>query len=324
MSDGLPLLSIVCPAFEEEEVLPLFHAALHDALAPLAGRYRLEILYVDDGSRDGTLAVLRGMAARDTRVRYLSLARNFGQQAALTAGLEHARGDAVITLDSDLQHPPTLIPALVAKWRDGHDVVLTVRADDPRLGWFKRTSSTLFHRLLRSWSDLDLRITACDYRLLSRKAVTALLRLHESHRFLRGMIHWLGFDTAEVPFQPDLRRAGVTKYSLGRMTRLAFDGLLSFSRVPLRLAVTSGLCLTALSFAVTLALALARGAEPIIVSLAVGVHLIGLCVIATLGVLGAYVVRIYEQSKDRPLYVLKDASAHDDAVLPSRRESRAA
>src|SRR5262245_51002856 len=134
MSDELPLLSIVCPAYQEEEVLPLFHAALSDALGPLAGRFRFEILYVDDGSHDRTLHVVKQIADGDRRVRYLSLSRNFGHQAALTAGLEHARGAAVVTLDSDLQHPPALIPTLVARWHEGYDVVLTIRADDLRLG----------------------------------------------------------------------------------------------------------------------------------------------------------------------------------------------
>src|SRR3954467_13810529 len=139
------MLSIVCPAYQEEEVLPLFHAALVEAIEPLAAEYEIEILYVDDGSRDGTLDVIRELAAADSRVRYLSLSRNFGHQAALTAGLEHARGVAVISLDSDLQHPPALIPELVAKWQGGFDVVLTIRAEDPRLGWFKRASSALFY-----------------------------------------------------------------------------------------------------------------------------------------------------------------------------------
>jgi len=318
------LLSIVCPAYEEEDVLPDFHRALSDALAPLANDYRIEILYVDDGSRDRTLDVLRAVATMDGRVRYLSLSRNFGHQAALTAGIEHARGDAVVTLDTDLQHPPALIPTLVARWREGHDVVLTLRADDRRLGHFKRITSGAFYRLLRRWSDVDVRSAASDFRLLSRKAVDGLLALRESHRYLRGMVQWLGFRVAEVPFRPDARRAGTSKYTVGKMARLAADGLCSFSRAPLRLSVLLGLGLTAASLLLSLAVALTRSGpvDSLLVCLIGGVHVVGACLLVSLGVLGEYVGRIYEECKRRPIYVLKDASpfpcnhAADDRPAP--------
>src|SRR4051812_41242437 len=151
-------LSIVCPAFNEEEVLPHFHAELSAVLAALEGDYEVEILYVDDGSQDGTLAAIRALAARDPRVRYLSFSRNFGHQAALTAGLEHARGDAVVTMDADLQHPPELLPVLLRKWREGFDVVLTIREEDPRLGFGKRFTSRLFYRVMRLLSTTDIRM----------------------------------------------------------------------------------------------------------------------------------------------------------------------
>ena len=201
-------LSIVCPAYEEEEVLPRFHAELCAVVAGLQREYDVEIIYVDDGSRDGTLAYLRSLAASDPRVRYLSLSRNFGHQAALTAGLEHATGDIVVSLDSDLQHPPDLIPALLEKWKDGYDVVLTVREDDPRLSSFKRLTSRAFYHAMRYVSDTEVRVAASDFRLMTRKAVEALLQLHETHRFLRGMVNWLGFPTATVPFQPATRGGG--------------------------------------------------------------------------------------------------------------------
>ncbi len=326
-------LSIVCPAYEEEEVLPKFHAALAAALAPLAADYDIEILYVDDGSRDGTLAVIRSLAAADPRVRYLSLSRNFGHQAALTAGLEHARGGAVVSLDSDLQHPPALIPELVARWRSGADVVLTIRGDDPRLGLFKRLTSRLFYRLLARCSDLDVRAAASDFRLLSRPALDALLRLRESHRYLRGMVQWLGFRVAEVPFRPEARGAGVSKYTLRRMVRFALDGLLSFSPLPVRLVVGGGLAVTGLSWVLSTAAAvlLVPLAEPAcrlaLVGLAAG-HALAACVLAAAGVLGEYAVRIYEQVKGRPVYVLKEATAEAPSAavpLPAhRRPPRAA
>ncbi len=304
-------LSVVCPAFNEEEVLPRFHAELCAVLAPLQGEYEAEILYVDDGSRDGTLGVLRELAAGDGRVRYLSFSRNFGHQAALTAGLEHARGNVIVSMDSDLQHPPALLPVLLAKWREGHDLVLTLRQDDPRLSPFKRLSSRAFYRLLRWLSDTEVRAAASDFRLMSRKALDALLQLHETHRFLRGMVNWLGFPTATVPFMPAGRAGGVSKYTLRRMLTLAVDGMLSFSKVPLRLALLLGALLFLLGLIEgTWALAGALFTPPASGTGAVltALFLVGGCVLGALGVLGEYVGRIYEQVKGRPHYLLKEAS----------------
>ena len=237
----LPLISIVCPAYNEELVLPPFHRVLVGVLAELSDRARFEILYVNDGSRDGTLGVLQTMSAQDPRVRWLSFSRNFGHQAALTAGMEHARGDAVITMDSDLQHPPILIGTLIDKWQSGFDVVLTVRADDPTLSLFKRWTSNGFYVVLRWLSDAQIPIAAADFRLLSRRTIDALVRMREVHRFLRGMVHWLGFRTAEVPYVPNQRVAGKSHYSLRKMLRLAGDGIFAFSLMPLRWLATLGL-----------------------------------------------------------------------------------
>jgi dolichol-phosphate mannosyltransferase len=312
MARQRPLVSMVCPAFNEEAVLPLFHRELSAVLAALEEHYTFEVIYVDDGSRDGTLAVLRDLVTGGGRVRYLSLSRNFGHQVALTAGLEHARGDAVVTMDSDLQHPPELLPRLLRRWQEGFDVVLTIRAEDPRLGFVKRFTSRVFYRVLRLLSSTDMRVAAADYRLLSRKAVDALLRLRETHRFLRGLVQWLGFPAAEVHFEPARRRAGESKYGLRRMLSLASDGILSFSRVPLRLVSTLGLL--GLGFGLVHALCLAgrglfasggvAGWEVVLVS----IHLLGGGILCGLGVIGEYVGRIYEQVKGRPLYVVKESS----------------
>ena len=310
-------LSIVCPAFEEEEVLPRFHADLCAVLAPLETEYDIEILYIDDGSRDGTLDYVRHLAATDPRVRYLSFSRNFGQQAALTAGMEHATGDVVITLDSDLQHPPDLIPALLEQWRKGHDIVLTFREDDPRLSYFKRLSSRAFNTVMRWLSDTPVSSAASDYRLLSRKAVEGLLRLREKHRFLRGMVNWLGFRTTTVAFHPASRGAGITKYTLRRMTALAVDAMLSFSKLPLRLSLLIGLLCVVLGCghaAVALGQVLFGadiGGSPVVL---IGLCLIGGAILCSLGIVGEYVGRIYEQVKERPLYLLKEASPELSAV----------
>jgi polyisoprenyl-phosphate glycosyltransferase len=324
MSGEKPLVSIVCPAFAEEEVLPLFHRELTAVLEPLEHHYRFEILYVDDGSPDATLDVLKRMAREDPRVAYLSLSRNFGHQAALTAGLEHARGDAVISMDADLQHPPHVLPRLLQAWQQGHDVVITIRADDQRLGRFKRLTSTAFYRLMALLSDTDIRLAASDFRLMSRRAVRALVQLREQHRFLRGMVQWLGFRSAEIAFTPDERRAGQSKYTLRRMLRLASDGLFSFSRAPLRLATYLGLLSVGIGLAHSCwyVIQSVRGVAhaPIEVEyLVLATHVIGGAVLAALGFLGEYVGRIYEQVKGRPVYVLKDQSPR--AIADRQREA---
>jgi dolichol-phosphate mannosyltransferase len=318
MASPVYKLSIICPAFEEEEVLPHFHAELCATLGPLKTEYDVEILYIDDGSRDGTLDYLRHLAAADPRIRYLSFSRNFGQQAALTAGMEHARGDAVITLDSDLQHPPNLIPTLLEQWSKGHDVVLTFREDDPRLNWFKRLSSRAFNLVMRGLSDTPVSSAASDYRLLSRKAVDALLRLHEKHRFLRGMVNWLGFRTTTVAFHPASRGAGATKYTLRRMTALAVDAMLSFSKLPLRLSFFLGALLAVCGAGhamILLTAALFGGSINSYQTVLIALFLIGGAILCALGIVGEYIGRIYEQVKARPLYLLKEASP-ELATLP--------
>jgi dolichol-phosphate mannosyltransferase len=315
MTQKVPKLSIVCPAYEEEDALPAFHQELVAVVNRLQADYDIEILYVDDGSRDGTLGHLRQWARADRRVRFLSLSRNFGHQAAITAGMEYARGDIIITMDSDLQHPPELIPQLLDEWKKGHEIVLTIRGDDPGLGWFKRWSSHSFYVFMRWFSDTETRPAAADFRLMTRKTVEALLRLRESHRFLRGMVKWLGFPTAEVPYQPGSRVAGVSKFNIRRLAGFACDAIFSFSRMPLRLPVILG----ALAFLSGVGLAgfallhwllappgsTGAGTTSILVALC----LIGGCILASLGVLGEYIGRIYEQVKGRPLYVLKETDS---------------
>ncbi|MBM4071811.1 MAG: glycosyltransferase family 2 protein [Planctomycetes bacterium] len=325
MGSSRPRVSVVCPAFEEEACLPHFHAALAAVLDSLAHAYDAEIIYVDDGSRDRTLDVVKSLARQDSRVRFLSFSRNFGQQAALSAGLEVAGGDAIITMDSDLQHPPELIPQLLEQWRDGHDVVLTIRADDKRLGLGKRLTSKLFYSVMRRLSETDVRPARSDYRLLSRKVAGVLARMNERQRFLRGLVQWLGFSVAEVPFHPNSRKAGASKYSFRSLLRLAGDGIFSFSAIPLRLPYYLGAACFGVGLLATvmvLARCLWSGDWTIGIGWAVlvAMHLIGGCLLVALGVLGEYVGRIYEQVKQRPLYVLKDQSP--EFALPARIEQR--
>jgi dolichol-phosphate mannosyltransferase len=307
-----PTVTVVCPAYQEEAVLPAFHARLAAVLDRLGADYTVEVLYVDDGSTDGTLEVLRRLASADARVRYLSLSRNFGHQAALTAGLEHAAGEVVVSMDSDLQHPPEVIPTLLARWRQGYDIVVTERHDAVDTGMFKKVSSRGFYWLLSRLSDTPVRPAASDFRLLSRPALAALLRLRESHRFLRGMVDWLGFRVATVPFQAAPRAAGQSRYTLRRMLRLAADGLLSFSRVPLRLPLYAGAASLALGMAqaVTLAVLALMGREVawLLHAVLLAVLLVGGCLLIGEGMLGEYLARVFEQVKQRPLYLVKESS----------------
>src|SRR5262245_26800654 len=300
-------LTVVAPAYDEEEVLPYFHRELCRVLEGLGGEYDWEVLYVDDCSGDGTLKLLRGWAADDERVRYVSFSRNFGHQAAFTAGLENACGDVVVLLDADLQHPPVLIPELLAKWKDGFDVVQGIRARGQDA---EGRASRWFARLFRLLSETPVRKGVTDFCLLSRRAVNSLLRMRETHRFLRGLVQWLGFPTAEVPFRTAPRPAGTSKFSLFRLTNYALDALLSFSRLPLRLPLFVGLVfllfgLGTATFALLSPL-LGRPVDPYWAVLLVSVQLMGGALLCGLGAIGEYVGRIYEQVKGRPLYLVKE------------------
>ena len=327
MTPTKPLLSVVSPVYEEEAVLPRFHRVLGDVLDGLADEYDAEIVFVDDGSRDGTLPLLRRLAREDPRVRYHSFSRNFGHQAAITAGLERARGDVIVTLDSDLQHPPSLIPDLLQKWKEGADVVLTLREDRPSTGVVKRLASGFFFHLMRLLSERQVRDAVSDYQLLSRKALDGLLRLGETHRYLRGMVNWLGFPTASVPFRVAPREAGASKFTFGRLSGFAVDALLSFSKIPLRLPFFLGaaVILVGLGYAAWgLASVLTRGPlEPGWITLLATLHLIGGSILCSLSLVGEYVGRIYEQVKGRPLYLLKESSPEAEPAAKVRRRDEA-
>jgi glycosyltransferase involved in cell wall biosynthesis len=324
MTTKRALISVVSPVYEEEAVLPHFHRVLGEVLDGLADEYDAEIILVDDGSRDGTLSLLRKLAADDPRVRYFSFSRNFGHQAAITAGLENARGDAVVTLDCDLQHPPSLIPALVQKWREGYDVVATVREENRTVGAWKRLTSHVFFRLMRLLSEEEVREAASDYQLLSRKALQALLMMQETHRFLRGMVNWLGFPTATVSFRVAEREAGESKFTFRRLTAFATDALLSFSKIPLRLPFFLGAAVGFIGllyavYGLVRAVVVGEPLEPGWFTVLATLHLIGGSILCSISLVGEYVGRIYEQVKGRPLYLLKESSP-----APPAKASRAA
>lgn len=310
MMSNRTLLSVVCPAFNEELGLPVFHGALLNVLEGLGDEFALEILYVDDGSVDATLDRMRAFAEADPRVKYISLSRNFGQQAALTAGIEHATGDIVITMDSDMQHPPTVIPQLIDEWKKGAQIVNTIRAEDMSLSRFKRWTSKIFYRIMRKMSKTEIRSAAADFRLMTRPAIFAFLRMHETHRFVRGMVQWLGFRCATVHYEPNARIAGRSSYTLKSLISLALVGMLSFSKTPLRLPAYLGLILTFVgvgcSLWVTIGAIAGTVSNPSLWLILAGMNLIGGATLLSLGVIGEYVGRIHDEVKSRPAYLLKE------------------
>jgi polyisoprenyl-phosphate glycosyltransferase len=305
MERDIGLLSVVAPMYEEEEIVGRFAERVAAALDGVD----YELILVDDGSQDRTAAAMAEVAATDARVKVVALARNFGHQPALTAGLDHARGDAVVMLDGDLQDPPEVIPQMLEHWRNGIDVVYAIRQE--RLGEtrFKRTSARWFYKLFRRLTRMDLPVESGDFRLMDRKALDALLAMPERNRFLRGMTVWIGFTQAAVPFVRHERTTGVTKYPLRKMLRFSFDAITSFSSAPLQWATFLGFVFSGIAFlAIPLAIVARytniyeRGVPTTIVV----VLLLGGIQLITVGIIGEYVGRIYDEVKHRPLYVVRE------------------
>jgi len=311
-----PVLSVVVPARDEAKVLPELHRRLAAVLSGMP--FGSEIVYVDDGSTDGTWEVVASLAARDFRVRAVRLSRSFGHQAALSAGIDRARGDAVVTIDADLQDPPELIPDLGAKWREGCAVVHARRRRRLGEGWTKRAASFLFHRLLRLVADVPIRVDVADFRLLDRSACDVLRRMPERHRYLRGMAVWTGFPQAEVPYERQARPAGRTKYRLRAMVSLGLDAITSFSHAPLRIAAWLGAAIAPLSVAgLAIAIAGTMRGGPWWPAAAAALALLDGIVLLLLGALGAYVARIGDEARARPLYVAREETG--GGTKPARR-----
>jgi polyisoprenyl-phosphate glycosyltransferase len=320
MTDQRTSVSIVCPAYHEQEVLPHFHDELSRILAPLGAQYQFEILYIDDGSRDGTLSAMQAVALRDRRVRVLSLARNFGKEAALQAGLEHAQGELIITMDTDLQHPPELIPQLLEKAKEPVDLVITVRQEYQKPGWFNQLGTQTFYRILAALSEIEIRQETSDYLLMKRKVANILLQMQEKHRFMKGLIHWMGFAYTEVPFRPKERTLGRTKFSFLRLMALGKDCLFSFSKKPLTLATSCGsvTLLIGLVWGLAALLQLIFGignASGTTLYLIVSSHVLAGAILLAIGVMGEYVGRIWEQVRGRPSYLLKFDSQQSTGQL---------
>ena len=300
-------ISVVIPVFDEQDSVSSLCDRLTTVLDSVSHSY--EILLVDDGSRDQTAARIDARARTCPAIRLLRLSRNFGHQAALFAGLEHARGSAVISMDGDLQHPPELIAKLIEEWRGGAEVVQTIRRTPADNSVLKRSTSRWYYRVLSQLAQIQVTPGAADFRLLSRPALEAFLTCRERRRFNRGLVQWIGFDCVEVPYDADPRVAGRSKYSLRQMLRLAGDGVLSFSTAPLRIAGLAGAFVSMAAAAYLLFVLWARlftdRVQPGWTSILAAVLVLGGLQLIVLWILGEYVGRLYEEVKQRPIYIAR-------------------
>ncbi len=306
------VISIVLPAYNEGSNVNVVYEHLVEVFEKLP--YELQILYVNDGSKDDTLDFLRALAAKDSRVDYLSFSRNFGHQAAVKAGYYYAVGDAVISMDCDMQHPPRMLPELLAKWEEGYEVVYTIREQDKRLGWFKRTSSSTFYRVVNALSDVKIEDGAADFRLLDRKVANVVATLSEDDPFLRGMIKWVGFKQYAIPYRPDERVAGESKYTLSKMFKLAIAGVTSFSVRPLHLAIWIGGIVTFLSLLLVPYVIWSFFTDHVAAgwsSMMLAIGFLGGVQLLVLGVVGLYIGKIFMQTKQRPVFIVSEMSKNN-------------
>lgn len=312
-----PTFSIVVPVFNERESLPELYRRVKETMDSTGEPW--ELIFVDDGSRDGSTEIMRDLARQDARVRPIIFARNFGHQIAITAGLDYSKGRAVVVMDSDLQDPPEVILELIAKWREGNQVAYAVRAEREGETWFKKTTASLFYRIIYRITDVKIPLDTGDFRLMDRQVVEVLKQMRERHRFPRGMVAWVGFRQAPVPYRRAARFAGETKYPFSKMFKLALDAVTSFSYFPLQLAsyigfIAAGVSIIAIPVVIVMRLFgheafLGQASTLLAVLFLGGVQLI--CV----GALGEYIGRIYDEVKGRPLYIVSEAPQDSNSDL---------
>lgn len=303
------LLSIVVPVYNEEANIKKFYSSVKEVLNTLP--YEQEIIFVDDGSSDNSATMLRHIAAEDTAVKVLLLARNFGHQLALTCGLDHAKGDAVITMDGDMQHPPELIPEMVRLWEEGHDVVRTIRDSTEDASWAKSFTSKYYYKLMNKMANVPIVEGGSDFRLMNRKALDTLLQFREHGRFLRGIVGAIGYNQGEIHFVAPPRFAGKSKFSVRKMLHFALDGIAAFSNVPLRAALYIGLMSGILSIIMILHILFVHFFTDSAVSgwatLGVSIFFLGGVQLVCIGMIGEYVGRVFQEVKHRPLYWIRDS-----------------
>jgi glycosyltransferase involved in cell wall biosynthesis len=311
------VISVVVPAFNEAACLERFHRRL---AAALADRETWEVIYVDDGSTDTTLAVMEALRHGDTRVGVLSLSRNFGKETAITAGLDHAAGDAVVVIDADLQDPPEVIPELIAQWRLGFDMVNARRSSRAGETWLKRRTAHAFYRLMQYTGELKLPEDTGDFRLLSRRAADAVRQLREHHRFMKGVFAWIGYPTAFVSYDRECRSTGASKWTYWRLWNLALEGITSFTVMPLKCATYVGLAVAAMSviYALQVIVKTLIIGNPVAgyPSLMTVVLFLGGVQLMFLGVAGEYLGRVFNETKQRPLYLVQRYAPSRAGVMP--------
>lgn len=307
-------LSVVVPFLNEEGNLPTLYERLIKAMTDQPEA--LDVLFVDDGSTDGSPAWAADLARRDARVKLLRLSRNFGHQIAITAGMDHAKGDAVVIIDADLQDPPETIPEMLARWREGYDVVYAVRRTREGEGFFKKLFAATFYRVFHRMANIEVPMDAGDFRLVDRRVVAALREVRELHRFMRGLTCWVGFKQCAVYYERAARLAGSTKYPVWKSARLAWDAITSFSGTPLRWVTATGFVVAAAGLLLIARIIVARwlhpeGFERGWATLVALVVFLGGLQLGAIGLVGQYVSQIFEESKKRPLYFLREIVAKD-------------
>jgi dolichol-phosphate mannosyltransferase len=310
-----PIYSIIAPIYNETGNIQELYRRLREVLDSTGEDW--ELILIDDGSTDDSADLIRQYADQDPRIRPVIFARNFGHQIAVTAGLDYSRGDAVVIIDSDLQDPPEVILDLITKWKEGYEVVYAIRAEREGESWFKLFTASLFYRMITKITDVEIPLDAGDFRLLDRKVVNVLNQMREKHRFLRGMSAWVGFQQTGVPYRRAARQVGETKYPFRKMFRLAINAVTSFSYFPLQLATYIGFIaagLSILSIPIVIAIRLWGTATPLLgqATTLIAVLFLGGAQLISLGILGEYIGRLYDEAKGRPLYIVLDAPSEKD------------
>lgn len=307
--DMKKLISILIPTYNEEAVLDMLFERL-DVLTVADKKYDYEFLFVNDGSRDRTYEIIRGRAESDDRISYINLSRNFGKETAMLAGFDHAKGDAVVIIDADLQDPPELIPDMIQYWEQGYDDVFARRRSRAGESWLKKKTSQLYYKILQNSTNIPIQIDTGDFRLLDRRCIEALRQLRESERYTKGMFSWIGYKKKEILYDRDPRAAGETKWNYAKLVNLAIDGITSFTTAPLRISTFVGALISAIAFVYILYL-LVRPIFGISTgdgysSTMAAILFLGGVQLLSLGIIGEYVARIFNETKHRPLYFVEE------------------
>ncbi len=308
------MYSVVVPVYNEEEVVAETYKRLKEVMDSLSEPY--EILFVNDGSRDKTVPIIKDICSRDSSIKLLDFSRNFGHQIAITAGMDFTSGDAIIIIDADLQDPPEVIPEMIKEWKNGYEVVYGKRIEREGETPFKKITASVFYRFLNAMTDVDIPVDTGDFRLIDRNVCDALKKVNERSRYVRGLISWLGFKQTSVEFKREKRFAGITKYPLKKMIKFAFDAMASFSYKPLKMASYAGVFISICSFIYLVVVLYQKLFTNLTVqgwasTLAVSLLFNGI-VLMMLGIIGEYIGRIYDEAKGRPLYIVRDRVNIDD------------